>query len=188
MTGPVRSAGHGTFAGATVTWTMAEGRRGRRWREVVTRDERMAHSLLLETDPDGQFSHLELAVPRALLTLHPEGDGTMHGNRVEAGGTGVGHLVGLPFGPDGLVLLEGSPVAAAALILALGDAVASEGSVRRPAVIVDGAARVHPDRSILVERRSTTAWHIGAGEGLDLEIDDRGLPILDRAAIWPLEV
>ena len=40
--------------------------------------------LLLETDPDGRFSHLELARADGLWTFHPEADGTLHGNHVAA--------------------------------------------------------------------------------------------------------
>ena len=62
---------------------MSEGRKGRRWREVVARGPDVVHALLLETDPDGRFSHLELARADGLWTFHPEGDGTLHGNHVD---------------------------------------------------------------------------------------------------------
>src|SRR5262249_30999421 len=110
---PVRRAGAGrTAAGDRVWWSVAEGRRGRRWREAIVGPEGIRHSLLFETFPDGRFSHLELATPSGLLTLHPEGDGTLHGTAIEA--TGIRHVVGLPWDDDGVVDVEGSPIAAAA--------------------------------------------------------------------------
>ena len=76
MSAPLRVAGWGTLDdGAGVTWTVAEGRRGRRWREVVVRGDAVGHSLLLETGIDGRFSHLELARAGGLWTFHPETDG-----------------------------------------------------------------------------------------------------------------
>ena len=59
--------------------------RGRQARPALAGDDPadgagLRHALLLETAPDGSFSHLELATPAGLLTLHPEGDGTLHGN------------------------------------------------------------------------------------------------------------
>ena len=86
MTGPTRAAGWGRGPdGTVVTWTVAEGRKGRRWREVVARGTDVVHALLLETDPNGRFSHLELARADGLWTFHPEPDGTIHGNHVAVG-------------------------------------------------------------------------------------------------------
>ena len=84
MTAPTRAAGwgRGPEDGTLVTWTVAEGRKGRRWREVVARGADVVHALLLETDPNGRFSHLELARADGLWTFHPEVDGTLHGNHV----------------------------------------------------------------------------------------------------------
>lgn len=110
----VRLAGRGLRAdGAVVTWTIADGRRGRRWRESVARDGQLLHSLLYETGTDRRFAHLELAAPLGLVTLHPEGDDTLHGNIVTA--AGVEHVVGLAFEAGGAVLVTGSLIAAAAV-------------------------------------------------------------------------
>ncbi|HEV7810528.1 MAG TPA: hypothetical protein VGO64_08010 [Candidatus Limnocylindrales bacterium] len=111
----LRRAGHGRTAdGAFVTWTVAEGRRGRRWREVVTVGEGIRSSLLLELDAERRFSHLELSTEAGLLTLHPEGDGTLHGNAVTR--AGVAHVAGLAWNVDGAILLEGSAVCRAAAV------------------------------------------------------------------------
>ena len=124
MSRPLRVAGWGTLDdGAAVTWTIAEGRRGRRWREVVARDEAVRHSLLLETAVDGRFSHLELARAGGLWTFHPEPDGTLHGNHVDPDGRTVRHVEGLPFAPDDLLIIEGSPLGAAAVAWRLAGAV-----------------------------------------------------------------
>lgn len=151
---------------AVVTWTVADGSKGRRWREVVVRDGAIVHSLLLETFPDGRFAHLELSTPAGLLTLHPEGDGTLHGNAVTA--DGVRHVVGLPWPTGAVVLVEGSIVARAAA------AVGADGLTSLPAVVVSPELTL---ASGMVDRQSI-------GEGLDAE----GLPWLDEGASWPLEL
>ncbi|HYN69258.1 MAG TPA: hypothetical protein VEX41_03500, partial [Candidatus Eisenbacteria bacterium] len=115
MSASVRVAGWGTLEdGAAITWTIAEGRRGRRWREVVARDDAVVHSLLLETGAAGRFRHLELARAGGLWTFHPEPDGTLHGNHVDPRERDVRHIEGLRFAPDDLLLIEGSPLSAAA--------------------------------------------------------------------------
>ena len=48
------------------------------------RDGDVVSSLLLELDPSGRFSHLELARADGLWTFHPETDGTIHGKSVAA--------------------------------------------------------------------------------------------------------
>jgi hypothetical protein len=113
VTAFLRRAGAGGMPdGAFVVWSVAEGRRGRRWREVVRTGEGIRSSLLLELDPTGRFSHLELSTAAGLLTLHPEGDGTLHGNAVTA--AGMRHVVGLPWQPDVAIWLEGSAINVAA--------------------------------------------------------------------------
>ena len=67
----------------------------------------------IETAVDGTFSHLELASPAGLATLHPEGDGTLHGNVVDA--DGVHHVEGWPCPAGTVVLVARSVVAGAAL-------------------------------------------------------------------------
>ena len=164
----VRRAGRGTDAtGALVVWSVAEGRGGRRWREVrsVT-GSGVASSLLLETDPDGRFSHAELGTEAGLLTLHPEGDGTIHGNVVTA--AGVEHVRGLPWSTDAVLLVEDSTIAAAAAAHALGHVVAAGTSVMRPAVIVNlGLAVRSGDVSITA-------------------VDGDGLPRLADSQTWSI--
>src|SRR6185503_4934294 len=127
VTGPTRAAGwgRGPEDGTILTWTVAEGRKGRRWREVVGRGSDVVHSLLLETDPNGRFSHLELARADGLWTFHPEADGTLHGNHVGGPEPGVRHVAGWAFGPRDVLLVEGSAVSAAAIAWAHRDVLAA---------------------------------------------------------------
>lgn len=170
MTGPLRRAGRGIDrSGAGVVWSVAEGRKGRRWREVRTAtDGRVISSLLFETDPAGRFSHTELSTAAGLLTLHPEPDGTIHGNTVTA--DGVRHVVGLPWATDGIVLVEGSTITAAA---------AARLIATTPAANARAILRIGLDLGCRV------------GEGQPSEELDRvsadGLPDLADGADWPLE-
>ena len=164
--GWLRVAGTGQGpAGETVTWSLAEGSRGRRWREVVVRDGMVAHSLLLELDPDGRFAHLELSTPSGLLTLHPEGDGTLHGNAVTA--AGIRHVAGLAWAAHDVVLVAGSRVCAAVAA-----------APRPEAAGLRTALHIAPDLGL--SRRTVTDQDVGA--------DDRGLPRLGEARTWPLEL
>ncbi len=171
MTDPgVRRAGRGQRAdGADVTWTIADGRRGRRWRESVVLDGHLVHSLLYETAPDRRFTHLELAAPLGLVTLHPESDGTLHGNIIRAGG--VEHITALTFAPADTLFVTGSPVATAAV------AWASEG-------------RADTGRGSVVEL-DPGGLTVRPGEGTVVSLNDvadpDGIPILRGAEMWPLE-
>jgi hypothetical protein len=178
----VRRAGTGRLPdGARVTWTVADGSKGRRWREAVTDGSGIRHSLLFETSPDRRFAHLELATTAGLLTLHPEGDGTLHGNVVDR--SGVRHVVGLAWERDGLVHLDGSAItAAAAAWLLSGRSVASSAiSVLRisPALRVDVAV-------VDVTRRGDGSWD-GVGAARFAAAAD-GLPLLDETEDWALEL
>ena len=157
--------------GLTVTWSMAEGRRGSRWREVRVADAAVVSSLLLELDPDGRFAHLELATAAGLLTLHPEGDGTLHGNAILADGVrailadGVRHIVAVPWQADDLLLVAGSTIARAA-------------AARRGAV----TSGVLVALDLTLERRP-----IGLGDRV-VELDTDGLPAFPDGQAWPLDL
>jgi len=187
MTARTRVAGWGRLPdGSVVTWTVAEGQRGRRWREVVAHDTATRHALLLETDPDGRFSHLELARADGLWTFHPEPDGTLHGNHVAAGASAVRHVAGWPFAPDDALIIDGSPISAAAIAWRRRAAM-REGAVEQVAAIVIGAdGALERPSGIRIERLSRTHWRVG--EGSPFEVDEAGLPLLDDGASWPLEL
>jgi len=181
----LRRAGAGTDSGGgRVVWSVAEGGRGRRWREVRTSPSgAVRSSLLLETDPDGRFLHTEISTAAGLLTLHPEPDGTLHGNVVDR--AGVHHVAGLPWARDGVVLLEGSPISLAGAATLLAAAIEPGAVVARAGVVVglDLALRREGFR---VERIGAATWRLDDGGHVDL--DDRGLPRLGGGADWPLEV
>ena len=163
MTDWLRRAGSGYQAdGSAVVWSVAEGRRGRRWREVVVEGDAIRSSLLLELDPDGRFSHLELSTAAGLLTLHPEADSTLHGNAVTS--SGIRHVVGLAWDRDGAIWLSGSSVCLAA--------------GRRP----DGSRAVtwlEVGLDLALEMRAARPdWTL---------VDADGLPVLRDGAAWPLE-
>jgi len=163
VAGWLRRAGHGrALDGSIVTWSVAEGSRGRRWREIVRSGEGsgIRSSLLLELDPDGRFSHLELSTAAGLLTLHPEGDGTLHGNAVQA--DGVHHVIGLPWNAASTVLVEGSTISAVAA------------GVADPA---SGSLRIGLDLGL----RSTS------DAPANVAADKDGLPVLEDGGTWPLE-
>ncbi len=185
MTPPVRLAGSGRAGDTIVTWTMSEGRRGRRWREVLTRGGAIVHSLLIETDDARRFSHLELSVAGVLLTLHPEADGTLHGNRVAAEGNGIDHVVGQPFGIDGLVRVAGSPLGDATIAWTLSSVLEGPGLIGRSMVVVDGDGRVRAADVIDIERLSDDGWRIGGGEAF--RVASTGIPVLVEGWTGPLE-
>ncbi|MFI5200511.1 MAG: hypothetical protein ACHQXL_09090 [Candidatus Limnocylindrales bacterium] len=69
--------------GARLTWSCADGSRGRRWRGVATLEGVITHTSLIEVDRAGRPTRLELTTPAGLLTLHPSRDGLeLHGNVV----------------------------------------------------------------------------------------------------------
>ncbi len=181
--GPVRRAGTGrTQAGDRVTWVVAEGRRGRRWRELVVGAGGLRHSLLLETGPGGTFRHLELATPTGLLTLHPEPDGTLHGNAVTA--TGVLHVAGLPWDGDSLVEVESSPVATAAAAWLVAGEGTRPGHIERRQLRITAALELSIDTGRLGQVDPTT-WRFAGGDPIAVDAD--GLPVLAGGAVWPLE-
>lgn len=188
MTGPLRRAGRGTDASeAEIVWTVSEGRRGRRWREVRSGPHGVITSLLLETDATGRISHVEISTAAGLLTLHPEADGTLHGNIV--GERGIEHVEGLAWRDEAVVLLEGSLIARAAAIrtAAIGSAAigtAGPESTLMPALHVDLhlQTRLHDVR---ITRDEGGRWLVGDEPAL--RVDPDGLPVLDGGSTWALE-
>jgi hypothetical protein len=129
--------------------------------EAIAGAAGLRHSLLLETDPAGRFSHLELATPSGLLTIHPEPGATLHGNVLESGG--LRHVVGVAWDADGVVDIAGSVVCGPAAAIRLRnavDAVDERATLDHPELVAGG-----PQRSSA--RRRT--WRMAAGVP-----DDRG--------------
>ena len=169
MADPVRRGGRGTLPdGALLTWSLAEGGRGRRWRATRTVDGRLEATLLLEVDSEDRPARLELSGVNGLLTLHPGADRReLHGNVVTPDGI---HHLRFDWGPDHQLVVEGFPVA---LMPALRG---HRGPADRPAVIVGDD---------LQPRSGTVNLERLGGE---FAIDADGAPAgLADAADWPLE-
>lgn len=171
----IRRAGTGRFVNLfDVVWSLAEGQKGRRWREVRLVNGGVVSSLLLETFPDGRFAHLEASTAAGLVTLHPEDDGTLHGNTVTA--AGIHHVVGVPWPAGSVVVLDGSPIAIAAAAWYLREAKPPrDPSGRQPIVMIDPNLRV-------------TAASIPPDGLAHDRIDADGLPVLENGETWPLEI
>jgi hypothetical protein len=181
---PVRRAGQGRGRdGTSLIWTVAEGRRGRRWREVRVSGSVMISSLLLETDADGRFSYLEASTAAGLITLHPEAGTELHGNVVTS--AGVEPIAGLPWSPAGIVLLDGSAIAQAAAAFGLRDRIKPGSAGSDPGLLVTLALSIEP-APIEVERIDEFRWRFGNGEPLEMDTD--GLPILVEGETMPLEL
>ena len=183
MTAWLRRAGRGELPDrSVVVWSVAEGRRGRRWREVRSRGASVVSSLLLETDPGGRFAHLEASTASGLITLHPEPDATLHGNVVTD--RGVEPVEAWPW-PDGsIVLLDGSPLCLAAAVLRLRESVVAAATASVPGVLIALSLDLNPE-AIQVHRVGDGDWSFR--DGLPMRFDDDGLPTLLDAQGWPLE-
>ncbi len=171
--------------GRDVTWTVAEGRHGRRWRELAIDTAGVARSLTLETDGQGAWQRLEIDGASGLLSLHPESDGSIHGN--VASRTGVRHLsVGVVKPPR--VDVPGSLVVEAALCWSLSQQIRV--GEHRTFSIASVAEPVNVGLSELtVDRRTTGTWELHDGDRRRLvEIDEAGLPVAHVGSQrWPLE-
>jgi hypothetical protein len=169
-----------------VTWSVADGARGRRWRAVLRDDGEAVGVLLLETAPDGRPTRLELGTAAGLLTLHPEGD-TLHGNVVRP--EGIDHLA-LPWADADLLLVVGTPTTAAAAARRLGDRVGiGQGQTMR-GVSVDGGLAVRPVTYRVARVGPRGWWFVAAdsGQQTGVTLDLDGIPQLAEAVDWPLEL
>lgn len=156
----LRRAGTGRAPdGRTVTWSVADGARGRRWRWTITTGEgSLVHTGLIELDPAGRFARLELAAPAGLLTVHPARDGrSAHGNVVRRD-----HVdpIEIPWSRQTSIALDGDP---------FGTAIA--GWRGRGWVV----------------RGDLTLVSVTASQPV-IMLDPRGVPILSDAVEWPLEI
>jgi len=186
VSAPRRLAGHERDSrNRDVVWTAADGRNGRRWRELAVDTAGHARTLLLETDQQGTWQRLEISGLDGLLTLHPESDGSIHGNI--ASRTGVRHLSLGKLKPP-RVDVPGSLVVEAALCwglvrqMRLGESrVIQVVSIAEPVSVALA--------ELTVERRTTAAWELRDGDRRRLvELDETGLPVAHVGADhWSLE-
>jgi hypothetical protein len=155
----LRRAGTGTLAdGAVVTWSVAEGTRGRRWRWTLASGPGLQHAGLIELDAEGRFARLELETGEGMLTLHPAADRrSIHGNVVRAGGVDP---LELPWSDDDRIWIVGDPFGSAvAGWRGRGWLVGMDLSIQR----ADG------------------------GNSAALDLDGRGIPLVTGAREWALE-
>lgn len=185
--GPLRRGGRGQQPdGALLTWSIAEGARGRRWRATTTVDGILHQALVLETNDTRRATKLEIASNAGLLTLHPEPDEReLHGNVVTPGG--VRHLR-FGWSPRHEILVAGVALVAVAAVWRLGEGVGVGEGDERPAVVVDLDLTCRP-AVVRFERVDETTWLLGAlALRLEVRCDRDGVPGLDDAGEWPLEV
>ena len=184
---PVRRGGRGTLPdGARLTWSLAEGGRGRRWRASRVRDGRLEGTILLEIDAAGRPARLEVGTSDGLLTLHPDRrERELHGNVVTP--DGIRHLR-FDWSPAHELVVDGFPVVLLAAIRRLAAAVPAGESAERPAIIVDRGLRCHL-ATIRLVRIDESRWRAeGEGSAVSVAIDADGEPAgLDDAEAWPLE-
>ena len=186
----VRRAGTGRLPdGRRVTWTVADGRRGRRWRAITTSGDRLLRALLIEVAPDGTLAKLEVAAPSGLLTLHPEPDASMlHGNVVRA--DGIEHIA-LPWTSAHVLMVGTSPVTAAVAAVRLAARLGVGEGVSVPAVEVGNALEIRA-ATWRAARTGERRWRLLAADGgpsVLLMLDDDGVPTgLEQGGDWPLEV
>ncbi len=175
----------GLADGAWLTWSVADGQRGRRWRAVSTLAGAITHALLLEVDLAGRPARLELTTPAGMLTLHPSADQReIHGNVVGTTGEGVRPLA-FPWGPEHELEVVGLPLAT---IVALH---------RRRASLPVGQGldvdvlAIGPELDVMAGRRrferlGQGRWRVAGGaSGIEVQLDDDGLPT--GGIRWPLE-
>ena len=183
----VRRGGRGTLPdGAQLTWSLAEGGRGRRWRATRVRDGRLEGTILLETDATGRAARLEVGTADGLLTLHPDrGERELHGNVVTP--DGIRHLR-LDWSPAHELIVDGFPVVLLAAVRRLEAVIPVGETAERPAVIVDRGLRCLVTTIRLV-RLDERRWRVeGEGSAVGVAIDADGTPAgLDDAEEWPLE-
>ncbi len=189
MNDPLRLGGRATIIGGdSITWSVAEGVRGRRWREAVERDGVLLRSLMLEVTAAGRPTRLEVTTTHGLLTLHPEPDERMlHGNVVTP--SGIRHLR-FDWSPEHDLLVLGSPACAAVGLgrlagsLGVGDATAMTllriDDTLEPRLVTWTATRTG--------QRDWSLLSPSGDEERRLTLDETGLVALPDASTWPLEL
>ncbi len=191
MSGFVRQAGRGTLAdGSRLVWSVADGRRGRRWRAAASLDGAITHALLLEVGVDGRPSRLELTTGAGMLTLHPdETRRSLHGNVVTA--EGVRHL-SLPWSDEHDLEVDGRPIASAVTAHRLAGSLAIGEGRELPVVTIAADLSVAEAIRRFV-RLGESEWRIEGAQGPThaaiLRLDERGIPVgLLEPEEWPLEL
>ena len=190
MTEVLRLGGRvATGDGRTITWSVAEGVRGRRWREAVTAaDGRLEGSLLLEASMAGRPTRLEMTTAAGLLTLHPELDeASIHGNLVTPGGI---HHLAFAWGPDHELLVLDSLATEAVGLASLAGSMSIGESRSVPMLRIDHGLEPRAV-SWTVERAAALDWVLRAEFGDEerhVSLRPDGLVDLPDLETWPLEL
>jgi len=197
MERPLRLGGRAELpTGERLIWSIADGRRGRRWRSILrARDDTLLSALLLETDAADRLSRLEVASAAGLLTLHPGSDGaSLHGNVVDD--DGIDHIA-VGWSPEHVVLSFDEPILVAACLRMVTEEAAIGGSRHVPVQFVDAASMAVQPGEVVVQRLDEGAWRlVDPASELDgghtvertVRLDDDGLVELPGASSWPLEL
>ena len=187
MTAPVRRGGRGTLAdGTLLTWSIAEGARGRRWRATAVRTGKLGQAILLETGLDGRPARLEVSSAAGLLTLHPDPDERrLNGNVVTS--DGIRHLA-VDWSPDHELLVVGMPLTAMAAAHRLRTRLAIGETIERPSIAVELDLSCHAGH-LSIARTTGDRWLMtGEGSVVEVAIDGDGAPAsLGESQDWPLE-
>jgi hypothetical protein len=184
----VRRAGRARLSdGRLLVWSVAEGHRGRRWRAAIRgADSGIESVLVLELDPDGASTRLELAAPDGMLTLHPETDQrSVHGNVVSDAGV---RPIALSWSPDGSMHVVGHPITAAAMAHRLAGSLAVGAAVDVPIVAVEQNLTTGA-RACRVRHEARDRWVLDcSGDQMDVSLNPDGIPHFEgHAGEWPLE-
>jgi hypothetical protein len=183
----LRQAGHGlSVDGQRAWWSVAEGSRGRRWREV-REVAGVTLGILLELDPLGRWSRLEMTSASGLLTLHPEwAEDAVHGNVATA--DGLRH-VAMEWSSRHRLLVPGSIAALAALARSLETTCRVGESAVVPGLAVDPYLHIDPVM-IRVSRRAHDTWILGVvgAEPEIVRLEPDGWPVVPDASTWALEL
>ena len=165
----LRRAGRGLLPdGRTLVWSVAEGRRGQRWRSSTLGPEgRLDLALLIEVDGDGWFNRLELTTSRGMLTLHPEPDRSrVDGNVVSEGRVTP---ISLPWSSEHVLWVRDSPIAE----ILTGRVEAADDRMCR-------GLSINSTLEVAQAIRTREEWRRPPA-------DDRGVPELDASDEWDLE-
>jgi hypothetical protein len=184
----VRRAGRASLSdGRLLLWSVAEGRRGRRWRARLTGTTGGLESdLLLELAPDGAPARLEVTTAAGMLTLHPETDqGSAHGNVVVDAGV---RPIALPWSPGAAMQVAGHPITAAAIAHRLAASLAVGAAAEVPILTIDDELAVRSGIG-RVRREDRDQWTIDVGgQAMSLATRKDGVPRFGPDADeWPLE-
>ena len=184
-----RRGGHATGpTGDRITWSLAEGARGTRWRESASRGGALIRGILLEVTPAGGVMRLELATAEGLLTLHPEPDASaIHGNVVTP--HGIRHLA-FDWSPSHELVVAASLATDTVAVRRLAATVPVGGRAEVDVLAIDDALQPRPDRWA-IERPADDRWAFqpkrAEHPGREIRVGPDGLPILDAAETWSLE-